>query len=354
MLTLHGVKKWFDGFALEIDLEAADGETLALLGPSGCGKTTVLNLIAGLAEAGAGAIRVDGEDITALPPWKRRVSMVFQEIALFPHLDVGKNIAYGLFIQGVPRARRRRITEEALKTVRLSGYERRRVDTLSGGERQRVAIARALAGEPRVLLLDEPFSALDAPLRRELWREFPAIRARSHAPALFVTHDREEAAALGDRIALMDKGRIVETGTAQELFLEPKTAFCARFLGSGSIIPCTIEGTQEDGIAVRCSVGRIAVPRSSACGGGEPLLFIPRDALSLAGENHGGFSALVKKSVFEGDRRMVELELADGSLLSAQTPPRAEALRCGASTRWSINPMLVRLVQNSGPTAPSV
>ncbi|MDR1398903.1 MAG: ABC transporter ATP-binding protein [Treponema sp.] len=347
MLELKGVKKSFDSFTLEIDLKVADGETLALVGPSGCGKTTVLNLIAGLAEAQVGKILIDGDDLGAVAPWKRRIAMVFQDIALFPHLDVGKNIAYGLFIQGVPKAERRRVTAEALKTVRLSGYERRHVDTLSGGERQRVAIARALASKPRALLLDEPFSALDAPLRRELWQEFPDIRARSNAPCVFVTHDREEAATLGDRIALMDAGRIIESGAARELFLAPKTEFGARFLGAGSIIPCIIEGNSGEHVMLHCSLGRLAVSRGFVYDEERPLLFIPYDALSLTCHSDLSFSALVRKSVFEGERQIVELQLPDGLCISAQTSPRTEVPAQDTYQRWFINTALLRLVRST-------
>ena len=325
----------------------ADGETLALVGPSGCGKTTVLNLIAGLAEAQAGKILVDGEDIGALAPWKRRISMVFQDIALFPHLDVGKNVAYGLFIRGTAKAERRRVTAEALKIVRLSGYERRRVDTLSGGERQRVAIARALASEPRVLLLDEPFSALDAPLRRELWQEFPDIRARSNAPSVFVTHDREEAATLANRIALMDAGRIIESGAVRELFLTPKTEFGARFLGAGSIIPCIIEENSRESVMGNCSLGRLAVPRGSVYDEERPLLFIPHDALSFACQSNISFSAMVRKSVFEGARQIVELELPDGLCINAETSPRTEVPAQGACRHCFIDTDLLRFVRSS-------
>ena len=348
MLELKGVKKSFDSFTLDINLEVADGETLALVGPSGCGKTTVLNLIAGLAEAQTGKILIDGEDIGALEPWKRRVSMVFQDLALFPHLDVGSNVAYGLFIRGVSKATRRRVTTEALKTVRLSGYERRRVDTLSSGERQRVAIARSLASAPRVLLLDEPFSALDAPLRRELWQEFPDIRARSNAPCVFVTHDREEAATLGDRIALMNAGRIIESGAARELFLTPKTEFGARFLGAGSIIPCIIEGNNGKRVMLNCSLGRLTVPRGSVYDEEAPLLFIPHDALSLSSQSNFSFSARIRKSVFEGERQIVELELPDGLRINAETSPRTEAPAQDTCQRWFINTALLRFVRNGG------
>jgi ABC-type Fe3+/spermidine/putrescine transport system ATPase subunit len=230
-LDVIGIKKTYGNFSVSLDFSVGEGETLALVGPSGSGKTTALNLIAGLAEPEAGILLSNGEHITALPPWKRNISIVFQDLALFPHLDVGGNIAYGLFIRKVPAKERRKVVEEMLELVRLPGYTSRRIDTLSGGERQRVAIARALAVSPRALLLDEPFSSLDAPLRNSLRKEFLEIRSHSKAPCVFVTHDREEAVMLGDRIALMDSGRIAEIMPGKDSFNAPKTELAAKFFG---------------------------------------------------------------------------------------------------------------------------
>jgi len=229
MLEVKALKKSYGNFSVSVDLSVDAGETLALVGPSGCGKTTTLNLIAGLIEPESGSTLIDGEDITRLPAWKRDISVVFQDLALFPHLDVGGNIAYGLFIRGVPKKERRLIVEQTLEIVRLQGYAARRIDTLSGGERQRVAIARALASNPRALLLDEPFSSLDAPLRKDLRRDFLDIRSHSKAPCVFITHDREDALMLGDKVALMTDGRIVETAAGKELLSAPKTDFARRF-----------------------------------------------------------------------------------------------------------------------------
>jgi len=231
MLEVKALKKSYGDFSVSLDLSVGAGETLALVGPSGCGKTTALNLIAGLVEPESGSITIDGEDITSLPPWKRNVSVVFQDLALFPHLDVGGNIAYGLFIKGLPKKERRLIVEQTLKIVRLQGYSGRRIDTLSGGERQRVAIARSLASSPRALLLDEPFSSLDAPLRKSLRNDFLEIRAHSKVPCIFITHDREEALMLGNKVALMKDGRIVETAKGRDILIAPKTEFAMEFFG---------------------------------------------------------------------------------------------------------------------------
>jgi ABC-type Fe3+/spermidine/putrescine transport system ATPase subunit len=233
-LEVRGLTKRRGGFSLSLDLRIEEGETLVLAGPSGCGKTTALSLIAGLLEADSGSVIAGGKPLDGLPPWKRNIGFVFQDLALFPHLSVGGNVAYGLLLRGVPARERRRAVAEALSLARLAGFERRGIGTLSGGERQRAAIARAIASRPRALLLDEPFSSLDAPLRRELLSDFRALVSRLSCPCVFVTHDKAEAAALGDRVALMSEGRVIEEGDVRLLTTAPKTAFGKRFFLGGS------------------------------------------------------------------------------------------------------------------------
>jgi ABC-type Fe3+/spermidine/putrescine transport system ATPase subunit len=276
--------------------------------------------------------------------------MVFQDAALFPHLDVGQNVAYGPFIHRVPGAERRRIVEETLALVRLEGYAKRRVHTLSGGERQRVAIARALAADPAVLLLDEPFSSLDVPLRRELRKEFLDIRTRSPIPCVFVTHDREEAAVLGDRIAFMSRGTIVESGPGRELFLRPRTEPCGTFFGFGQVIPCRIEGAAAGGTAVHCALGRLRVPPSSEYREERPLLWIPRDAVSAGGktQKQGAscteFSARLHRTYFEGAYLTLELELPGGMPFIVNGDPRTEIPRDGDPLKCRIDQSLLRFV----------
>jgi len=311
-LKVDSLKRTYGDFSVSLDLHVDAGETLALVGPSGCGKTTSLNLIAGLAEPESGSVSIDGEDITALPAWKRNISVVFQELALFPHLDVGGNIAYGLFIRGVGRKERRRVIDETLELVHLPGYASRRIDTLSGGERQRVAIARSLASNPRALLLDEPFSSLDAPLRKSLRGEFIEIRAHSRAPCIFVTHDREEAVMLGDKVALMSDGHIIETGQGRDLLLAPKTEEAARFFGAGQVLPCKILGKREEGVEVNCPLGNLTVTPGSEYNPASPMLFIPEDAILFETDNTArlkSFKARFTGSIFEGKSLVLKLIL---------------------------------------------
>jgi ABC-type Fe3+/spermidine/putrescine transport system ATPase subunit len=319
MLEIKSLKKSYQDFSLSLDLHVDVGETLALVGPSGSGKTTALNLIAGLAEPESGRIIIDGEDLTDLPAWKRNISVVFQDLALFPHLDVGGNIAYGLYIRGVKRKERRRIIEETLNIVHLPGYASRRIDTLSGGERQRVAIARSLASSPRLLLLDEPFSSLDAPLRKSLRREFLEIRnspyqSHSKVPCIFVTHDQEEAIMLGDRIALMSNGRIVETAPGRDILLAPKTETAARFFDAGQVLPCTILGNHEGGVEVSSPLGTFVVQPDLENNSSEytctPKLFLPEDAIRCEVPVSAGWKPCKVRlggSLFEGKSLILQV-----------------------------------------------
>ncbi len=225
-----------------VTLAIRRGEFFALLGPSGCGKTTLLRMIAGLEEPDEGTVRIGGVDSTRVPPHRRPVNMVFQQYALFPHLTVEQNVAFGLAYKTLSRSERTERVAATLRLVRLTGLERRRPDQLSGGQRQRVALARALVLEPQVLLLDEPLAALDPNLRREVQGELKGLQRTLGITFVFVTHDREEALALSDRIAVMDHGRIEQVGTPIEVFETPETEFVARFLGATNVFTGEIGG----------------------------------------------------------------------------------------------------------------
>jgi putative spermidine/putrescine transport system ATP-binding protein len=219
-----------------IDLEILDGEFFSMLGPSGSGKTTTLRMIAGFELPTAGRILLHGQDVTNLPPFDRDVNTVFQDYALFPHMTVGENVAYGLVVRKVPVAERQQRVTEALRMVRLEGYERRRPGQLSGGQRQRVALARALVNRPRVLLLDEPLGALDLKLREEMQIELKAIQQEVGITFIYVTHDQEEALTMSDRLAVFNRGRIEQVGTPAEVYERPATAFAAGFVGTSNLI----------------------------------------------------------------------------------------------------------------------
>ena len=238
-LELQGLEKRFGDLAVTrgVSLSVAKSEIVALLGPSGSGKTTVLRLVAGFETPDAGAIRVDGEDVTRTPPERRRFGMVFQHYALFPHMTVGENVAFGLAAENLPKAKIRERVVETLETVDLAGFEARRVTELSGGQQQRVAVARALAPRPRVLLFDEPLSNLDPTLRERTRRELKRVIRRIGITTLFVTHEQEEAFDLGDRVAVLSGGRLEQVGVPEELYARAATRFVAGFVGRSSALP---------------------------------------------------------------------------------------------------------------------
>ncbi|HEX6745997.1 MAG TPA: ABC transporter ATP-binding protein [Longimicrobium sp.] len=239
----------------DVSLEVRQGEFLTLLGPSGCGKTTTLRMIAGFEHPTSGRVTIAGRDVTALKPQKRDVGMVFQNYALFPHLDVWDNVEFGLRSRGVSRADARPKVERALALVEMEGYGKRKVQALSGGQQQRIALARALAPEPPLLLLDEPLSNLDAALRERTRDELRALLKRLGMTAVFVTHDQEEAFALSDRIAVMSRGVLQQLGTPEALYASPANTFVAAFLGRANFLPATVDGPHGDAIDCRLDAG---------------------------------------------------------------------------------------------------
>lgn len=221
----------------EVDLVIGEGEFFAMLGPSGSGKTTCLRLIAGFEQPTSGEVSIFDEPTGGVPPYRRNVNTVFQDYALFPHLSVADNIAYGLMIQKVPKRERRTSAEEALSQVRLGGYGSRKPSQLSGGQRQRVALARALINKPKVLLLDEPLGALDLKLREEMQEELRDLQRTLGITFVFVTHDQSEALSMADRVAVFHEGRIMQVGTPQDVYHHPNTEFVANFVGSSNVLP---------------------------------------------------------------------------------------------------------------------
>ena len=237
-VRLEGVEKRYgDVVAVDgIDLDVHDGEFFSMLGPSGSGKTTTLRMIAGFEQPTVGRILLHGDDVSRLPPYDRDVNTVFQDYALFPHMSVGENVAYGLMVRKVRREERARRVAEALRMVRLEGYDRRKPGELSGGQRQRVALARALVNRPRVLLLDEPLGALDLKLREEMQIELKAIQQQVGITFIYVTHDQEEALTMSDRLAVFNSGRIEQVGSPADVYERPGTRFVAGFVGTSNLL----------------------------------------------------------------------------------------------------------------------
>ncbi len=261
LLELDALEKRWPSLLVRTSMSVEDGKRLAIVGPSGCGKSTLLGMIAGLETPDAGSVRMGGVDITALSPRERGIGMVFQDYALFPHLNAGDNVSYGLAVRRVPRKERRAEAARLLGSVGLSGYSNRRVQELSGGEKQRVALARTLALRPRLVLFDEPLSSLDAALRKRLRTDIREEQLAFGLTALYVTHDLEEAMAMADGLALMDGGAILQCGDPRSLWERPASARVARFMGSG---PCVkISGIERRGSAIllRTDAGVFPLPK---------------------------------------------------------------------------------------------
>jgi iron(III) transport system ATP-binding protein len=267
----------------EVSLAVAEGELLTLLGPSGCGKSTTLRMIAGFEEPDEGTILIGGRDVTHVLPNKRGIGFVFQNYALFPHLSVFENVAYGLRVQGRDEARVARAVGEVLELVGLARYERQQPHQLSGGEQQRVALARAVVFEPQVLLFDEPLSNLDAKLRVEMREQIRELQKRIGITTVYVTHDQEEAMAISDRIAVMDKGSVVQQGTAHELYYRPATEFVAHFIGRTNLL----EGRVLSAAEVEIEGVRVAFASGAATGERVRLVVRPEMIELRTGEGAG-------------------------------------------------------------------
>jgi putative spermidine/putrescine transport system ATP-binding protein len=297
-----------------LDLALPRGALLALLGPSGCGKTTTLRMIAGLERADAGRVVVDGRDVTALPPEARNMGMVFQSYALFPHLSAAGNVGFGLEARRLPRAEREARIAEALALVGLTDLAARKPRALSGGQQQRVALARALAIRPELLLLDEPLSALDAQMRDGVREEIRALQRRLGTTAVFVTHDQAEALAMADLVAVMDRGRLEQCGTPEDLFERPATRFVAGFVGRSSRFAAEVEAPG------RLRAGGLALAADSTPAAGTADVFIRPHHVAL-GED-GPVPARVAARTYEGATVLLALETPLGPLL-AEAPATA-------------------------------
>ncbi|MGL4199480.1 MAG: ABC transporter ATP-binding protein [Allorhizobium sp.] len=296
-----------------VDLRVEPGEFFAMLGPSGSGKTTCLRLIAGFEQPTAGHIEIFGETAEGVPPYRRNVNTVFQDYALFPHLNILDNVAYGLMVKGVAKAERHREAEKALEMVKLPGYGARKPGQLSGGQRQRVALARALVNKPKVLLLDEPLGALDLKLREQMQEELKSLQRSLGITFVFVTHDQGEALSMADRVAVFNDGKIVQAGTPHEIYNRPRTRFVADFVGSSNVI---------------------APDAMKALGGEARWTSLRPEAIRIVSE--GGVEATVRSTSFLGASTKLFVETAV-TALTVSLPAGQPAPQSGDSIRiaWS-------------------
>lgn len=342
-----GVSKRFGGVAAlhEISFSIRRGEFMTLLGPSGCGKTTILNLIAGFFSPDGGEIRVDGELVNDVPTYKRQVGMMFQNYALFPHMSVAANIGYGLKARHLPKSEIDRRLRDVLALVRLLGYEERRPRELSGGQQQRVALARALVINPKVLLLDEPFSALDKNLRASMQVELREIQRKLGVTTVFVTHDQSEALSLSDRLAVISEGRIRQLGTPEETYRQPSDRFVASFVGDTNVLRARIERIDATCAIVALGAARIRVAAASLrhlAVSAAVDLFVRPEQLRLAESNEPCASnGTIVAQVYQGGHVDIYLECADsaaGRVLARLSGPQAMTPRSiGAPVGLSLN-----------------
>ncbi len=322
LIELTGITKDFDGQRVldGVSLDIMENEFVTLLGPSGCGKTTLLRILGGFLEQDSGTVVFDGQEISKLPPNKREINTVFQRYALFPHLNVFDNIAFGLHLKKLPKAVIREKVTGVLKLVGLSGFEKRHVNQMSGGQQQRVAIARALVNEPKVLLLDEPLGALDLKLRKEMQRELKKIQQEVGITFVFVTHDQEEALTMSDKVVVMRDGVIQQLGTPVDIYNEPKNRYVAEFIGESNIV---------DGIMIRdyevCFEGRHFECEDAGFAPNEQVEVVIRpEDLEIATPERACIMGTVRSVLFKGVHYETMVESDSGIVYNMATTDRTE------------------------------
>lgn len=319
LLELKNVRKKFDGVGVleGINLAISRGEFITLLGSSGCGKTTTLRIIAGLEQPDTGTVLLEGKDVTSLAPNQRDVNTVFQNYALFPHMNVADNVGYGLKLKKVPKDEIRKRVREMLELVQLSGYEKRKPSELSGGQKQRVAIARALINNPKVLLLDEPLGALDLQLRRAMQTELKRLQKKLGITFIYITHDQEEAINMSDRIAVMKDGLFEQIGTPDEIYNHPKSSYVATFVGSSNILNAVVQGCEEGNIIIETGQGTAKVALEGQCPreGEKVTVAVRSENIQLDETLSCGLEATVEEKTFAGGQLRMVLALDDGRKL---------------------------------------
>jgi spermidine/putrescine transport system ATP-binding protein len=332
-VEIRGVRKAYgDVVAVDdVSLEVRPGEFLTLLGPSGCGKTTLLRLLAGFESPDAGAILISGRDVAGMPAHQRPVNTVFQHYALFPHRSVAGNVAFGLEMNGCPRAEIPARVARALEMVRLPGFGERRIDQLSGGQKQRVALARAVVLEPDVLLLDEPMAALDLKLRKEMQVEVKNLQERLKTTFVFVTHDQDEALIMSDRIAVMSRGAIEQLGAPEELYERPRTRFVADFLAVRNLLEATVEEASQGRLRLRTRGGATLVaadagghgPGAAVCVGIRP------ERIGFGSQGDNALAGVLDDEIYLGDRTDWRVRVGEETLTVAEAAATARTRKRG-------------------------
>ena len=323
-VRLSGISKTYGSFTAvhPLDLTVPQGSFFALLGASGCGKTTTLRMIAGLEEPSGGTVHLGDQDVTALPPYKRPVNTVFQSYALFPHLDIFENVAFGLRRRGIKSVKKQ--VEEMLELVQLGEQARKKPHQLSGGQQQRVAVARALINHPKVLLLDEPLGALDLKLRRQMQLELKRIQTEVGITFVHVTHDQEEAMTMADQVAVMNGGRVEQLGAPADLYENPQTTFVANFLGTSNLIQAEVDTRSGDDIVVRAAGDKLLLPGSRcavpAQAGGKVLVGVRPEKVGLAHADEAG-------SIPEGRNRITG-KISNSSFIGVSTQYVVDCAAC--------------------------
>ena len=350
LLEVSGISKSFGGAAAVsgVSMSADRGEIVCLLGPSGCGKTTLLRLIAGLEEPDSGSVTFDGRILDGLTPRERGFGLMFQDLALFPHMDVYGNVSFGLRMQRRSKVEVSRRVGELLELVDLAGFARRKVHELSGGERQRVALARSLAAEPWLLMLDEPLGSLDRSLRESLQTQVRSILKEVGLTAVYVTHDRDEAFAMADSMVVMERGEVVQTGSPEDLFLTPRSELVARLMGIKNVMPGTV--VQADGeTRVECAIGTLAVPAAQE--GGKVLVLIDERRVALSpmqpsgSQEASGLDGVVGSRRFHAGEIEIVVRVDRGTLTCLLQPGRASPA-VGEQVSVLIPPPAIRLVHH--------
>ncbi len=342
IVRLTNVDKSFDNEKVvkKLNLDVKEGEFLTMLGPSGCGKTTTLRMIAGFEQPDEGEILLGGVNVEGKKPNERDVNTVFQNYALFPHMNVFDNVAFGLVEKKVKKEEIHTRVVEMLKLVKLDGMEKRMPSQMSGGQKQRVGIARALVNRPKVLLLDEPLGALDLKLRKQMQGELKHLQRRLGITFLYVTHDQEEALTMSDRIAIMNNGILEQVGTPEEVYNQPQTKFVADFIGESNILEGYVEHVYEDAIGVTMESGKARIPETGYESEEMVYLCVRPENLKLDTKPHEGFSlrGRVREHIFVGSINKTMVELPNGQMLKAETPAEDELMPVGTPVNIYWNP----------------